>query len=124
MVAALLSQESEGAWAEQLLASDALIGPHHLPAEVAGALRRTARAGEISDDVASIAFSEMLAMNLELQPFAPFAGRIWQLRNTVSIVDAWYVAIAEALDSPLATLDLRLTRVPGPRCRFLTPPSR
>ena len=37
--------------------------------------------------------------------------------------DSWYIALAEVLEEPLATCDLRLTRVPGPRCRFLTPPA-
>jgi predicted nucleic acid-binding protein len=36
--------------------------------------------------------------------------------------DAWYVAIAELLGSPLATLDQRLARSGGPRCEFVTPP--
>ena len=35
--------------------------------------------------------------------------------------DAWYVALAEALGSDLATLDERLVKADGPRCRFLTP---
>jgi predicted nucleic acid-binding protein len=38
--------------------------------------------------------------------------------------DAWYVALAEALDVPLATLDVRLAAASGPRCVFLTPPAR
>ncbi len=36
--------------------------------------------------------------------------------------DACYVALAELLGAPLVTLDRRLTRAPGPRCVFLTPP--
>lgn len=35
--------------------------------------------------------------------------------------DAWYVAVAEASGAPLATLDVRLSRAPGPRCDFLVP---
>jgi predicted nucleic acid-binding protein len=38
--------------------------------------------------------------------------------------DAWYVAVAEALDLPLTTLDQRLTRSKGPTCAFLTPRGR
>jgi len=40
----------------------------------------------------------------------------------VTCYDGWYVAIAELLDAPLATLDGRLANSPGPRCRFLLPP--
>ncbi|HET9244039.1 MAG TPA: hypothetical protein VFN99_11420 [Gaiella sp.] len=36
-------------------------------------------------------------------------------------VEAWYVALAEALDAPLATLDARLCAAPGPRCEFAMP---
>jgi hypothetical protein len=35
----------------------------------------------------------------------------------------WYVAIAEALDAPLATLDGRLATAAGPRCQFLVTPT-
>ena len=33
-----------------------------------------------------------------------------------------YVALAELLEAPLATLDERLVRTTGPRCEFLTYP--
>jgi predicted nucleic acid-binding protein len=50
----------------------------------------------------------------------PFAERIWELRHAITSYDAWYVAIAEALRLPLATLDKRLARARGPKCEFLT----
>lgn len=43
-------------------------------------------------------------------------GRIWELRDNLSAYDATYVAVAEALESPLLTADGRLARAPGPRC--------
>jgi predicted nucleic acid-binding protein len=49
------------------------------------------------------------------------AERVWELRKNVSAYDAWYVALAELLRAPLATLDLRLTRESGPTCSFVTP---
>ena len=57
-----------------------------------------------------------------LFPFAPFAARIWALRNNLTCYDAWYVALAEALDCPLVTLDGRLARAAGPECRIVVPP--
>jgi predicted nucleic acid-binding protein len=39
----------------------------------------------------------------------------------VTSYDGWHVALAEALDLPLATLDGRLVKAEGPKCRFLTP---
>jgi predicted nucleic acid-binding protein len=41
--------------------------------------------------------------------------------NSVTSYDAWYVAVAEALGLPLATLETRLARAKGVACRFLTP---
>ena len=45
--------------------------------------------------------------------------RVWDLRDALSAYDATYVALAEALECPLATADLRLTRAPGPRCEII-----
>ena len=51
----------------------------------------------------------------------PFAQRAWELRHNLTSYDAWYVAVAEALGLPLATLDEGLARASGPKCDFLTP---
>lgn len=40
------------------------------------------------------------------------------MKENLSAYDATYVALAEALDSPLLTRDARLTRAPGVRCRI------
>jgi predicted nucleic acid-binding protein len=47
---------------------------------------------------------------------------VWELRENITAYDAWYVALAEELRATVATLDTRLARAPGPRCRFETPP--
>ncbi len=49
------------------------------------------------------------------------AGGYGELRENVTSCDAWYVALAESLNAPLATVDLRLAKAAGPRCAFLTP---
>ncbi len=53
--------------------------------------------------------------------FEPLASRVWALHPTVTAYDAAYVALAEELDAPLATLDRRLARASGPTCEFLLP---
>ncbi|HEX9637375.1 MAG TPA: type II toxin-antitoxin system VapC family toxin, partial [Acidobacteriota bacterium] len=68
-----------------------------------------------------VAHGDLLDCDIELFPYAPFADRIWELRGSVTIYDAWYVALAEALRAPLATLDRKLARAKAARCRFLTP---
>ena len=122
MVAALVDSGPGGAWAEGVLASDDLAAPHLMPAEVANILRRAAAAGHISQDTASLAHADLLDLRVELFPYVPFAWRIWELRGNVTACDAWYVAMAEALGTPLATLDRRLSCAVGPRCSFQTPP--
>jgi predicted nucleic acid-binding protein len=124
VAAALISQSAHGAWSEDLLAREQLAAPGLLPAEVANALRRAARAGDVSSDVASLAHALMLEIEIELFPYRPVAERVWELRANLSSYDAWYVALAEALDAPLATLDLRLGRAPGIGCEVISPGRR
>lgn len=119
--AAVMNRGVDGQWAEAILSSGELAAPHHMPLEVTGVIRRALLAGDITEELAATAQAEMRAMTVEFHAYALLAGRIWQLRHTVTISDAWHVALAEALDAPLATLDLRLARAPGPRCQFLTP---
>ena len=122
VVSALVDGGSTGTWAAGTLASGPLSAPHLMPVEVANILRRASAAGEISTDVAALAHADLLDLRVELFPYAPFAARVWELRGTVTCYDAWYVALAEFLGAPVATLDAKLTRAAGPDCRFETPP--
>lgn len=122
VVAALVDSGADGKWAESALTSDSLAAPHLLMAEAANILRRSALAGAISAEQASLAYSDLQQLRVELFPYLPFAARIWDLRENVTCYDAWYVALAETLGAPLATLDARLAKAPGPRCRFLLSP--
>lgn len=123
LVAALTDAGDLGRWAEETIASAAgeLAAPELVYAEAANILRRTERSGRISAATAAAAHAELLALDVVTFPYLPFAARIWELRSNVTAYDAWYVAVAEAVDAPLATVDGRLTRAPGTRCRFLAP---
>jgi len=119
VVAALVDSGTDGRWAEALLAGGSLAAPHLLLVEAANILRRSAASGAISAEQASMAHADLLDLRVELFPYAPFAARIWELRENVTCYDAWYVAVAETFNAPLATLDARLASAPGPRCRFM-----
>lgn len=121
VVAALIDGGPIGSWSDGLLAADTLAAPHLMPVETANILRRAVRAGEISADAASLAHAELLQLRVALFAYEPLADRVWELRETVTAYDAWYVALAESLSVPLATLDERLRRAPGPRCEFTFP---
>lgn len=121
VVAALVDSGPDGRWAERMLTSGSLAAPHLLPAEVANVVRRAALTGKISADAANLAHADLRALRVDLFPYEPFAGRIWELRGNVTSYDAWYVALAEYLGCPLATLDDRLARAPGLQCAIKLP---
>ncbi len=121
VVAALVDSGPDGSWADAVLGEDALAAPHLMPVEVANILRRSVLAGDIAADTAALAHADLLELPLQLFPYGPFAERVWELRDTVTAYDAWYVALAEVLDAHLATLDIRLSQAPGPRCAFRLP---
>ena len=122
VVSALVDGGAAGAWAEGLLAAEPLAAPHLMPAEAANVLRRAAARGDISPDVAALAHADLLDLRVELFPYPAFAARAWELRETITVYDAWYVALAEFLGAPVGTLDRRLARSTGPRCEFRVPP--
>lgn len=121
IVAALIDNGPDGRWAEEQLRSDHVVAPDLLPVEVAQVLRRAESVETVGKDSVALAFGALRQLPIEFASFEPLADRIWELRSNLTIYDAFYVALAESLDAPFATLDLRLTRAPGPICRFVTP---
>jgi len=121
VVAALVDTGPVAAWAESLIVADRLAAPHLMPVEVANILRRLSLAGEVADETCALAHDDLLEMSVELFGYELVGTRVWELRHTLTAYDASYVALAELLDAPLATLDIKLTQAPGPRCRFVTP---
>jgi predicted nucleic acid-binding protein len=111
----------DGPWAEAIIEGSALHAPELVYVEVTDALCKLERAQDITTADAIAAHEDLLELNLELFSFEPFAERIWELRHNLTSYDAWYVAVAEGLGLPLATLDERLARTSGPTCDFLTP---
>lgn len=122
MVAALVDSGEEGSWALGLLDGVTVYAPHLLLVEATNVLRRQEASGGLVELAVHRARRRLVEMPIQLFPFEPFADRIWQLRHNLTSYDAWYVAIAEALEIPLATLDQRLVSASGPTCRFLVPP--
>lgn len=123
MVALLVDNGRDGAWAEAVTQTNTLHAPHLMPVEVAEVLRRGAAAMSEATVIAAIAHTRLMSLPVLLHPYTSSAQRVWELRNNVSAYDAWYVALAESLDAPLVTLDRRLSRATGPRCAFAVPPA-
>ena len=123
LIAALVDFGPEGEWAEAAVSEGALAAPELALPEATNSLRRLELAGEISRFEANSAYQDLLGLNIRLYSFRPFAERVWDLRGNLTSYDAWYVALAEALDCPLLTLDRRLSRAVGPVCDIIVPPT-
>ncbi len=121
LVAALVDSGPHGVWAEDVLARGSLHAPELARAEATNILRRLERAKLITTPEANGAQEDLMQLDIDLFSLEPFADRIWELRHSVTTYDAWYVAIAEALKLPLATLDEALAKSNGVACEFLTP---
>lgn len=121
LVAATADAGPEGIWAEGIVGDGPLAAPHLVLVEATNILRRFELIKRLTPLEAASARRDVLHLDIDLFPFEPFADRVWELRSNLTCYDAWYVAIAEALDIPLATLDRRLASATGPACRFLIP---
>jgi predicted nucleic acid-binding protein len=95
--------------------------PHLVDAEVLGVVRRAHRHGELDGTAARQALDDLESWPAMRVDHRPLLERAWQLRDALSAPDALYVALAEALDATLLTLDQRLARADGPRCRVDVP---
>jgi predicted nucleic acid-binding protein len=114
LVELLLGTDSGRSIAERI--ADPGLGlhvPHLADVEVAQALRRFVRNGELNVTSGRSALQDLRALDLERHPHEPLLDRVWALRDRLTAYDAVYVALAEALDTVLFTCDARLARAPG-----------
>lgn len=92
--------------------------PHIIDLEIAHTLRRLEGVGRF-DRTAGRAFLDAhRSFAIERHAHEDFLGRIWDLRHNLTAYDAAYVALAEALDSPLLTSDRRLAASTGHQARI------
>lgn len=122
LVAALVESQTDGPWARASISRASLAAPELALAEATNLLRRLELSGWATRLEATASCRDLLRLNIERYPFAPFAERVWELRANLTTYDAWYVALAEALGWPLITLDRRIARANGPRCEVIVPP--
>ncbi len=75
-------------------------------------LRGRLAGGHLDVRRADLALSDLLTLSLQRVP-AWRPPRCWELRHDLTVFDAEYVALAEALDVPLLTGDTRLSTWAG-----------
>lgn len=92
---------------------DSLHAPHLLSIEVTQVVRRLVSTGDLGADRAEAALRDLTDLDVVRYDHEVLVERIWQLRANLTAYDAAYIALAEALDAPLLTLDRRLAATPG-----------
>jgi predicted nucleic acid-binding protein len=95
------------------LRDEELHAPHVVDLDVVQVLRRLERAGHLSTDRAEDARHDFADLALVRYPHEPLLERIWELRQNLTSYDAAYIALAEALEVPLVTVDAKLAATPG-----------
>lgn len=101
---------------DELRRTSRLEVPAIFRAEAISALRGLVLRGQLSPLRAAAAREQVRRVRARAHPFEPFVGRVWELRDNLTVYDAWYVALAERLETELVTADTRLAGAVGPRC--------
>ena len=105
MVEALVGRDADADLLDAL-AGD-LDAPHLLDVEVLSVLRGLVLGGKLDANTAVRAREDHFAFTITRHETAPLAERIWELHQFTAY-DASYLALAEALQTPLVTCDAKL----------------
>lgn len=119
VVLALGFDNELGRRARAAMLDGALYAPAHLDLEVLSSLRRLLMRGRMHASRVQVAVDALAPALIRRVPHEPLIDRIWSLRENLTPYDAAYVALAEKLNSPLLTADVRLANATGPRCEFV-----
>ena len=113
---ALADDGADGDRARARMRGQKLVAPELIDLETASVIRRQSLAGHVDARRARLALTDLVELPLRRVPHRALLRRCWELRETVTVYDAAYVAIAELMDVALLTADARLAHASGPRC--------
>ncbi len=116
LAVALLDDGQDGDTVRDRLRGEQLAAPALIDLEVASVWRGLARGGHLDPRRVRLALDDLQELPLQRVEHTSLLWRCWELRDNLTIYDAAYVALAEALQAPLLTGDRRLSRSTGPRC--------
>jgi predicted nucleic acid-binding protein len=109
----LLTQSSRATAVEAAIGEAEVLAPDLIFAETLSALRGLERGGVLTPRQAELAWAGLRSSRIEQIPSEGLLDGAWQLRQSVSVYDAFYVTLARLLGCPLVTGDMRLARVKG-----------
>lgn len=116
VVTALADDGPDGDRIRARLRGERLVAPHLIDVEVLSTWRRLAKAGDLDERRVALAMDDLRSLRLDRVPHGPLMDRCWQLRQNLTVHDAAYAALAEAMEVPLLTADAKLAAAPGLRC--------
>jgi predicted nucleic acid-binding protein len=116
LAVALLDDGRDGDTVRNRLRGERLAAPALIDLEVASVWRGLARGGHLDPRRVGLALKDLQELPMQRVEHACLLSRCWELRDNLTIYDAAYIALAEALQVPLLTGDRRLSRSTGPRC--------
>jgi predicted nucleic acid-binding protein len=119
----LLETEKLGEWVAGRLdaAGWILRATYAIDVEVFAVLRALVLKGELSERRAHTLLQVFTGLPIRRYPSLQLFERMWELRQHVPTRDASFVALAEALNVPLVTTDLRLARTHGIHTTIVSP---
>ncbi len=91
-----------------LLADDELHAPALIDYVVASALRGHALGGKLGEAQLEDATGDFGALVIERYPLSAMIRDVLDLRDNFTVYDASYVVLAQALDAPLITADVKM----------------
>ncbi len=116
LATALGDDGDDGDQARARLRGERLAAPELVDLEVPSVLRRLLLAGRLPLRRAELAMSDLLALPLHRVSHRSLLPRCWELRQSLTVYDASYIALAEQLRTTLVTADSRLASAPGLGC--------
>jgi predicted nucleic acid-binding protein len=111
-VMALVSPTAAGDSARAAMVPDETrIAPAHMPLEVLRTLGKAVLGGHLRVDDADSAFQALVAMQIDyVGTDVVLLQAVWAMRQSSSVYDAAYLAVAAMHDAALVTFDARLAR--------------
>ncbi len=116
LAVALLDDGPDGDQLRARLRGEDLAAPSLIDLEVVSVWRGLARGGQLDARRVAFALEDLRALPLQRVDHGALVMRCWELRESLTVYDASYVALAEALQATLLTGDRRIARAPGPTC--------
>jgi predicted nucleic acid-binding protein len=91
-----------------LLADEELHAPALLDFEVASALRGHVMGGKLDPVQLDDAVEDFIAFRIERHPMTGLLGHMLDLRENLTVYDAAYLVLAQALEAPIVSADTKL----------------